>query len=71
MQTLPSPQNIEPSRDRSYNLDDWRSGYRSQSQEFAYWIEDIDGEIPTELRDAVSQWARTARYQRASGETPL
>jgi len=49
MQTLPSPQNIEPSRDRSYDLDDWRSGYRSQSQEFAYWIEDIDGEIPTEL----------------------
>jgi all-trans-8'-apo-beta-carotenal 15,15'-oxygenase len=32
-----------------YNLDEWRGGYRSQQQEYDYWIEDIDGEIPPEL----------------------
>ncbi|NJL47534.1 MAG: Apocarotenoid-15,15'-oxygenase [Leptolyngbyaceae cyanobacterium SM2_5_2] len=34
---------------KSYNLDDWRSGYRSQSQEYSYWISDIDGTIPPDL----------------------
>ncbi len=29
--------------------DDWRRGYESQPAEFAYWIDDIVGEIPREL----------------------
>ncbi len=49
MQTLPSPQSSEAQSVQSYTMDDWRSGYRSQPQEFDYWIEDIDGEIPAAL----------------------
>ncbi|MEM6836100.1 MAG: carotenoid oxygenase family protein [Cyanobacteria bacterium P01_C01_bin.120] len=49
MQILPSPTNAESSSGLSYDMDDWRSGYRSQPEEFAYWIEDIEGEIPTAL----------------------
>ncbi|MDJ0735972.1 MAG: carotenoid oxygenase family protein [Nostocaceae cyanobacterium] len=33
----------------SYNLEDWQKGYESLKQEFDYWIEDIEGEIPPEL----------------------
>ena len=33
----------------SYNMDDWRRGYRSLKQEYRYWIDDIEGEIPPEL----------------------
>jgi all-trans-8'-apo-beta-carotenal 15,15'-oxygenase len=34
----------------SYSLEDWQGGYRSQPQEFDYWIDDIEGEIPLELQ---------------------
>jgi len=34
----------------SYVLNDWQKGYRSLKQEYSYWIEDIDGEIPVELK---------------------
>ncbi|MDV3350876.1 carotenoid oxygenase family protein [Leptothoe sp. LEGE 181152] len=44
MQTLSSP-----SASTSFDMDDWRSGYRSQPNEYAYAIEDIDGTIPAEL----------------------
>ncbi|MBX2864318.1 MAG: carotenoid oxygenase family protein [Leptolyngbyaceae cyanobacterium MAG.088] len=44
MQTISSPR---PSHD--FDMDDWRSGYRSQPNEYAYEIEDIDGTIPAEL----------------------
>ncbi|KGF72694.1 Apocarotenoid-15,15'-oxygenase [Neosynechococcus sphagnicola sy1] len=33
----------------AYTLKDWQGGYRSQPQEFDYWIEDIEGAIPPEL----------------------
>lgn len=33
----------------TFSMEDWRGGYRSQPQEYAYWIEDIEGEIPPEL----------------------
>jgi all-trans-8'-apo-beta-carotenal 15,15'-oxygenase len=33
----------------SYTREDWLSGYRSQPEEYAYWIDDIVGEIPAEL----------------------
>ena len=48
MQTLPSP-HADSMADASFDMEDWRSGYRSQPQEFAYWIDDIEGEIPTAL----------------------
>lgn len=33
----------------TFSLDDWQSGYRSQPEEYAYWIDDIEGAIPTDL----------------------
>jgi all-trans-8'-apo-beta-carotenal 15,15'-oxygenase len=33
----------------TYNRAQWRKGYRSQTEEFDYWIGDIQGEIPTDL----------------------
>ncbi|NJK39841.1 MAG: carotenoid oxygenase family protein [Oscillatoriales cyanobacterium RM2_1_1] len=33
----------------SYDPKDWQQGYRSQPNEYDYWIEDIDGEIPMAL----------------------
>ncbi|HEY9886999.1 MAG TPA: carotenoid oxygenase family protein [Candidatus Obscuribacterales bacterium] len=47
MQTLPSPHNAAATP--AFDMADWRSGYRSQPQEFAYWIDDIEGSIPTAL----------------------
>ncbi|MEO0967219.1 MAG: carotenoid oxygenase family protein [Cyanobacteria bacterium J06639_18] len=32
-----------------YNRDDWKGGYQSLKQEFDYWIDEIEGEIPPEL----------------------
>ena len=34
---------------KSYTREDWCSGYRSQPNEYSYWISDIEGAIPTEL----------------------
>ncbi|MEM8546190.1 MAG: carotenoid oxygenase family protein [Cyanobacteria bacterium P01_H01_bin.119] len=45
-------QTIEPStqaQSATFDMEDWRGGYRSQPEEFAYWIEEIEGEIPQEL----------------------
>ncbi len=44
MQTLASP---NPST--GFDIDDWRSGYRSQPNEYAYEIDNIDGTIPANL----------------------
>ncbi len=50
MQTLQSPSaNSTP----SYTREDWKKGYDSQPEEFAYQVEDIEGEIPTELTGTV------------------
>ncbi len=35
---------------RSYRHEDWQQGYTSQLKEDAYWIEDIEGEIPQNLK---------------------
>ena len=43
MQTLPSPSAS------TFDMDDWRSGYRSQPNEYAYEIDDIEGTIPAAL----------------------
>jgi all-trans-8'-apo-beta-carotenal 15,15'-oxygenase len=48
MQELQSENTLNLDR-LSYNLDEWKGGYRSQTQEFDYWIEDIEGSIPPEL----------------------
>ncbi|CCH64909.1 hypothetical protein RINTHM_4410 [Richelia intracellularis HM01] len=34
---------------QSYTIEDWQSGYTSLKQEYDYWIENIEGEIPSEL----------------------
>lgn len=34
----------------SYRREDWLRGYESQPQEFDYWLEEGEGELPTELR---------------------
>jgi all-trans-8'-apo-beta-carotenal 15,15'-oxygenase len=35
--------------EKSYILKDWQGGYESLTQEYDYWIDDIEGEIPPEL----------------------
>ena len=35
---------------KPYDRREWQKGYDSQPNEYAYWIDDIDGEIPLELR---------------------
>ena len=34
---------------KSYNPEQWKQGYLSQPQEYDYWVDDIEGEIPVEL----------------------
>lgn len=34
---------------QSYNLEQWQQGYESQPHEYAYEIEDIEGEVPLQL----------------------
>lgn len=47
MQTL----SAAPSNPSStaYTREDWKNGYESQPEEFAYWVDDIEGEIPAGL----------------------
>ncbi|MBR8840222.1 MAG: carotenoid oxygenase family protein [Stigonema ocellatum SAG 48.90 = DSM 106950] len=35
--------------DKSYTRGDWQGGYQSLKQEFDYWIDDVEGQIPQEL----------------------
>ncbi|MGF1478803.1 MAG: carotenoid oxygenase family protein [Cyanophyceae cyanobacterium] len=35
---------------KSYSRQEWQQGYASQPHEYDYWVEDIEGEIPTELQ---------------------
>ncbi|MBE9062182.1 carotenoid oxygenase family protein [cf. Phormidesmis sp. LEGE 11477] len=48
MQTLEAP-----NQTLSYTREDWISGYRSQPEEFAYWIDNVEGEIPADLEGTV------------------
>ena len=43
MQTAPAPSAAR------FDMDDWRSGYRSLPQEYTYAIDQIEGQIPAEL----------------------
>ncbi|MDJ0617333.1 MAG: carotenoid oxygenase family protein [Calothrix sp. MO_192.B10] len=49
MQTFPEQENTSTITEKSYTREDWQTGYQSLKQEFDYWIEDIEGEIPPEL----------------------
>ena len=49
MQTLPTASSSDTTAPPSYGMEDWRSGYRSQPEEFAYWIDEVEGEIPAAL----------------------
>ncbi|MBF2017019.1 MAG: carotenoid oxygenase family protein [Rivularia sp. T60_A2020_040] len=35
--------------EKSYSRENWQGGYQSLTEEFDYWIDDIEGEIPPEL----------------------
>lgn len=35
---------------KSYTREDWQGGYNSLKQEFDYWIDEIEGQIPAELK---------------------
>ncbi|MEA5583559.1 carotenoid oxygenase family protein [Nodularia harveyana UHCC-0300] len=48
MQTLKTEENLSPKP--SYTREDWQGGYKSLTQEYDYWIDDIEGEIPSELQ---------------------
>jgi all-trans-8'-apo-beta-carotenal 15,15'-oxygenase len=48
MQTLGNQKNL--TLEKTYTLKDWQGGYESLTQEYDYWIEDIEGEIPLELQ---------------------
>jgi all-trans-8'-apo-beta-carotenal 15,15'-oxygenase len=53
MPTLSSPSANSTATTAAYTRQDWKSGYESQPQEFDYWIDDVDGEIPAELSGTV------------------
>jgi all-trans-8'-apo-beta-carotenal 15,15'-oxygenase len=44
--TLSSP----TASDRSYSLHNWQGGHQSLKQEHSYWINEVDGQIPSDLR---------------------
>ncbi|NES86949.1 MAG: Apocarotenoid-15,15'-oxygenase [Moorea sp. SIO2B7] len=49
MQNLSTQESLSTVNSKSYNLQDWRKGYQSQPKEYQYWIDDIEGEIPSKL----------------------
>ncbi len=40
---------LESKSSLSYDREGWKRGYQSQPNEYDYWIEDIEGEIPPAL----------------------
>jgi all-trans-8'-apo-beta-carotenal 15,15'-oxygenase len=36
--------------DTPYQVQEWCKGYRSLTEEFDYWIDEVEGQIPTDLR---------------------
>jgi all-trans-8'-apo-beta-carotenal 15,15'-oxygenase len=50
MQNLPTKEAFSvPTSDLSYSREDWRKGYESQPNEYDYWIDDVEGKIPSQL----------------------
>ena len=51
MQNLPIKERFAvPVSEVPYERNDWKKGYESQPNEYDYWIEDIEGEIPADLK---------------------
>jgi len=51
MQTLPTKERFSvPVSEVPYDRIDWKRGYQSQPNEYDYWIDDIEGKIPAELK---------------------
>lgn len=46
----PPLSNSEQQFTPSYQLQDWQKGYRSLTQEYDYWIDEIEGQIPLDLK---------------------
>ncbi|WP_013324929.1 carotenoid oxygenase family protein [Gloeothece verrucosa] len=40
----------EKTTDKPYSQDEWKKGYDSQPNEYDYWVDNIEGEIPSELQ---------------------
>ena len=50
MQTLPTPERFPvPVSSLPYERNGWKKGYQSQPNEYDYWIDEVEGEIPTAL----------------------
>lgn len=48
MQTVDNQDNF--TLEKSYSQKDWQGGYESLTQEYDYWIDEIEGQIPLELQ---------------------
>ena len=42
--------NLQIKKPTSYTREDWQQGYESQPNEYDYWIDNIEGEIPEDLK---------------------
>ncbi len=50
MQSIPIKESFAvPTDALSFNAQGWAKGYQSQPNEYDYWIDDVEGEIPAEL----------------------
>lgn len=49
MQAIPTQERFPVATDLPYELKDWQKGYESQPNEYDYWIDDLEGEIPEGL----------------------
>ncbi|MEM7553162.1 MAG: carotenoid oxygenase family protein [Cyanobacteria bacterium P01_A01_bin.84] len=49
MQTFSTSEITSTVSGKSYNRSDWQGGYQSLKEEFDYWIDNIEGEIPSDL----------------------
>ena len=50
MQSFSTSNATSTNTEKSYTRDDWKGGYQSLKQEFDYWVDEIEGEIPRELK---------------------
>ncbi|BAY45041.1 lignostilbene-alpha,beta-dioxygenase [Scytonema sp. HK-05] len=49
MQSFQLHKGVSTVSDKSYTHEDWQGGYESLKQEFDYWIDDVEGQIPPDL----------------------
>jgi all-trans-8'-apo-beta-carotenal 15,15'-oxygenase len=46
-------QNVLNKTEKSYILEEWQKGYDSQPDEYEYWVDNIEGTIPSELEGTI------------------